>query len=183
VDPGARIEPSSRLAPDLVYDNHNITPPATPEEGYHLSKDLADKAIEFIGDAHSITADKPFFMYFCPGAGHAPHHIFKEEADKYKGKFDMGWDEYREMVFARSHPRRRSGRTEAAGKAVASQETSEEARDDSSVQRQDRHRLTVLLVRRPQPGEAFATGLVHMAGESSIVINRTCVSRGRPAGP
>ena len=86
--------------PDLVYDNHNVTPPATPEDGYHLSKDLTDKAIQFIGDAHSIAPDKPFFMYFCPGAGHAPHHIFQEEADKYKGAFDMGWDEYRETVFA-----------------------------------------------------------------------------------
>jgi arylsulfatase len=86
--------------PDLVYDNHNVTPPATPKEGYHLSKDLADKAIQFIGDAHSITPDKPFFMYFCPGAGHAPHHIFKEEADKYKGAFDMGWDKLREQIFA-----------------------------------------------------------------------------------
>jgi arylsulfatase A-like enzyme len=86
--------------PDLVYDNHNVTPPKTPAEGYHLSKDLADKAIEFIGDAHSIAPDKPFFMYYCPGAGHAPHHIFKEEADKYRGAFDLGWDAYREQVFA-----------------------------------------------------------------------------------
>jgi arylsulfatase len=86
--------------PDLTYDNHSISAPATPEEGYHLSKDLADKAIEFVGDAHMISPDKPFFMYFCPGAGHAPHHIFQSEADKYKGKFDMGWDQYREMVFA-----------------------------------------------------------------------------------
>ena len=86
--------------PDLVYDNHSVTPPQTPDEGYHLSKDLTDKAIQFIGDAHSITPDKPFFMYFCPGAGHAPHHIFKEEADKYKGKFDMGWDELRKTIFA-----------------------------------------------------------------------------------
>jgi arylsulfatase len=87
--------------PDLVYDNHFVSPPAGPEDGYHLSKDLADKAIEFIGDAHMISPDKPFFMYFCPGAGHAPHHIFKEEADKHKGKFDMGWDQYREVVFAK----------------------------------------------------------------------------------
>ena len=86
--------------PDLTYDNHPVTAPAGPEDGYHLSKDLADKAIEFIGDAHMVSPDKPFFMYFCPGAGHAPHHIFKEEADKYKGKFDDGWDKYRETVFA-----------------------------------------------------------------------------------
>jgi len=86
--------------PDLTYDNHPVSAPASPEDGYHLSKDLADKAIEFIGDAHMISPDKPFFMYFCPGAGHAPHHIFKEEADKYKGVFDDGWDAYRETVFA-----------------------------------------------------------------------------------
>jgi arylsulfatase len=86
--------------PDLIYDNHAVNAPRTPEEGYHVSEDLADKAIEFIGDAHVNAPDKPFFMYYCPGAGHAPHHIFKEWADKYKGKFDMGWDKYRDMVFA-----------------------------------------------------------------------------------
>jgi arylsulfatase len=87
--------------PDLTYDNHSIPPPATPEEGYHLSKDIADKAIEFVGDAHVNAPDKPFFMYYAPGCGHAPHHIFQEEADAYKGKFDMGWDEYRKIVFAK----------------------------------------------------------------------------------
>jgi arylsulfatase len=87
--------------PDLTYDNHSVNPPKTPEEGYHLSEDLADKAIEFIGDAHVNAPDKPFFMYYCTGAGHAPHHIFQEWADKYKGKFDMGWDEFREIAFAK----------------------------------------------------------------------------------
>ncbi len=84
--------------PDLVYDNHPITPPATPEDGYHLSKDLADKTIEFIRDAKVIAPDKPWFSYVCPGAGHAPHHVFKEWADKYAGKFDMGYERYREIV-------------------------------------------------------------------------------------
>jgi arylsulfatase A-like enzyme len=77
--------------PDLVYDNHPVAPPATPEEGYHLSKDIADKTIEFIRDAKVIAPDKPWFSYVCPGAGHAPHHVFKEWADKYAGKFDMGY--------------------------------------------------------------------------------------------
>jgi arylsulfatase len=86
--------------PDLTHDNHGVSPPASPEDGYHLSKDLADKAIDFIGGPHMIAPEKPFFMYFCPGAGHAPHHIFQEDADKYKGKFDMGWDKYRDVVFA-----------------------------------------------------------------------------------
>jgi arylsulfatase len=86
--------------PDLIYDNHSVEQPKSPEEGYHFSIDIADKAIEFIGDAHVNAPDKPFFLYFCPGAGHAPHHIFKEWADKYKGKFDMGWDELRNVIFA-----------------------------------------------------------------------------------
>ena len=85
--------------PDLVYDNHPVPPPATPEDGYHLSKDLADKTFEFIRDAKTIAPDKPWFSYVCPGAGHAPHHVFKEWADRYAGKFDMGYERYREIVF------------------------------------------------------------------------------------
>lgn len=87
--------------PELVYDNHQVEPPKTPEEGYHLTEDLTDKAISFIADAKQIAPDKPFFLYFCPGAMHAPHHVSKEWADKYKGKFDGGWDDYREKVFAK----------------------------------------------------------------------------------
>lgn len=85
--------------PDLIYDNHPVAQPATPEEGYHLTVDLTDKAIEFVQDAKAIAPDKPFFLYFCPGAAHAPHHSPKEWADKYKGKFDMGYEAYREQVF------------------------------------------------------------------------------------
>jgi arylsulfatase A-like enzyme len=84
--------------PELVYDNHPVPAPATPEDGYHLSKDLADKTIEFIRDAKVIAPDKPWFSYVCPGAGHAPHHVFKEWADKYAGKFDMGYEAYREIA-------------------------------------------------------------------------------------
>jgi arylsulfatase len=87
--------------PELVYDNHNVEPERTPAEGYHLTEDLTDKAISFIADAKQIAPNKPFFMYFCPGAAHAPHHVAKEWADKYKGKFDGGWDAYRAQVFAR----------------------------------------------------------------------------------
>jgi arylsulfatase A-like enzyme len=87
--------------PDLTYDNHAVDQPKTPEEGYHFTEDITDKAISFIADAKQNAPNKPFFMYFCPGAGHAPHHAPKEWADKYKGKFDMGWDKYREMVFER----------------------------------------------------------------------------------
>lgn len=87
--------------PELVYDNHAIEQPYQPEAGYHLSIDLADKAIEFIQDAHVNAPDKPFYLYYATGAGHAPHHVPKAWADKYKGKFDMGWDEYRQIVHQR----------------------------------------------------------------------------------
>jgi arylsulfatase A-like enzyme len=87
--------------PDLVFDNHTVEPDKTPKEGYHLTEDLVDRAIGFIADAKQVAPDKPFFMYFCPGATHAPHHVPKEWADKYKGKFDGGWDAYREMTFTR----------------------------------------------------------------------------------
>jgi arylsulfatase A-like enzyme len=87
--------------PDLVYDNHPVQQPKPPEEGYHLTVDLTDKAIEFLQDAKAIAPDKPFFLYYCPGAAHAPHQAPKEWADKYKGKFDMGYEAYRELVFQR----------------------------------------------------------------------------------
>ena len=87
--------------PELVYDNHQVEPPKSPEEGYHLTEDLADKAIQFVADAKQVAPDKPFFLYFAPGAMHAPHHVRKEWSDKYKGAFDDGWDVYREKVYAR----------------------------------------------------------------------------------
>ncbi len=87
--------------PELVYDNHQVEPPKTPEEGYHVTEDLVDKAISFIADAKQVAPNKPFFMYFCTGAMHAPHHVRKEWSDKYKGQFDDGWDAYREKAFAR----------------------------------------------------------------------------------
>jgi arylsulfatase A-like enzyme len=87
--------------PELVYDNHSVEPEKTPEEGYHLTEDLVDKAISFIADSKQVAPNKPFFLYFAPGATHAPHHVPKEWADKYKGKFDDGWDAYREKTFAR----------------------------------------------------------------------------------
>ncbi|MBP1927791.1 arylsulfatase [Methanolinea mesophila] len=92
---------SNQWYPELVYDNHVIDPPYSPEEGYHLSKDLADKAIEFIRDAKAVAPDKPWFMYFCPGCAHAPHHVFREWADRYKGRFDVGYEEIRKQILAR----------------------------------------------------------------------------------
>lgn len=86
--------------PDLVYDNHPIDQPYLPEEGYHFSKDITDKAIEFIRDSKTIAPEKPWFIYFCPGSAHAPHHVFKEWADKYKGKFNLGYEKIREQILA-----------------------------------------------------------------------------------
>ena len=87
--------------PDLVYDNHPVPQPALPEEGYHLSVDLTDKAIEFIEDAKAIAPDKPFFLYYCPGAAHAPHHAPKEWIERYRGKFDAGYEAMREQILER----------------------------------------------------------------------------------
>jgi arylsulfatase A-like enzyme len=78
-----------------------VEPEKTPEEGYHLTEDLADKAIKWARQQKSLMGDKPFFMYFAPGATHAPHHVPAEWADKYKGEFDDGWDALREKTFAR----------------------------------------------------------------------------------
>lgn len=87
--------------PELVYDNHQVEQPKSPEEGYHLTEDLADNAIRFIADAKQVAPDKPFFMYFATGAMHAPHHVPREWSDRYKGAFDDGWEVYREKVFNR----------------------------------------------------------------------------------
>jgi len=78
-----------------------VEQPSLPEDGYHLTIDLTDRALSFIQDSKAIVPDKPFFLYYCPGACHAPHHAPKEWADKYKGKFDMGYEAYREVVFER----------------------------------------------------------------------------------
>jgi arylsulfatase A-like enzyme len=92
---------TSQWYPDLVYDNHQVEPPKTPEEGYHLTEDLVDKAVQFIADVKQVDPDKPFYLHLCFGATHAPHHVPKEWADRYAGVFDDGWDAYREKVFAR----------------------------------------------------------------------------------
>lgn len=87
--------------PELIYDNHAVEQPFQPKQGYHLNIDLANKAIQFIQDAHVNAPEKPFFLYYATGAGHAPHHVPKVWADKYQGAFDMGWDEYRQSVYQR----------------------------------------------------------------------------------
>jgi arylsulfatase len=87
--------------PDLTVDNHHTEPPYGPEDGYHLSKDLADKAIEMVRDLKASSPSRPWLMWFNPGANHAPHQVPREWADKYKGKFDDGYEAYREWVLPR----------------------------------------------------------------------------------
>jgi arylsulfatase A-like enzyme len=85
-----------------LYDGVTpVEPPKTPEEGYHLTEDITDQAILWVHQQKSLMPDKPFFMYFVPGATHAPHHVAPEWIDKYKGRFDAGWDAIREETFAR----------------------------------------------------------------------------------
>jgi arylsulfatase A-like enzyme len=93
---------ASHYEPNLVRNTTSVLPPGTPEEGYHLSEDLADDAIGWLRRHRAFQAEKPFYMYWASGAIHGPHHIMKEWADKYKGKFDDGWDRYRERVFHRA---------------------------------------------------------------------------------
>jgi arylsulfatase len=87
--------------PDLVEDNKFTEQPYGPDKGYHVSKDLADKAVEFLRDQKAANPSRPWFMWFCPGANHAPHHCPKEYVDKYKGKFDEGYEAYRTWVLER----------------------------------------------------------------------------------
>lgn len=87
--------------PDIVYDNHPVDQPKPPEDGYHFSEDITDKALEFIRDAKAIAPQKPFFLYYAPGAAHAPHHAPKEWADRYAGRFDEGYEAMRAETLAR----------------------------------------------------------------------------------
>jgi arylsulfatase A-like enzyme len=93
---------ASQYEPNLVRNTTVVLPPRSPEQGYHLSEDLADDAIGWLHKHKAFQPDKPFYMYWASGAIHGPHHIMKEWADKYKGKFDDGWDAYRERVFKRA---------------------------------------------------------------------------------
>lgn len=92
---------TNQYYPALYNDTTSIEPPKTPEEGYHLTEDLADQAITWMRQSASLQGDRPFFMYWAPGATHAPHHAPKEWSDKYRGQFDDGWDALRERTVAR----------------------------------------------------------------------------------
>ena len=87
--------------PDLIHDNHQVDPPCSPEAGYHLTEDLADRAIAMVKDLRAYSTDKPFLLYFAPGACHAPHQAPASYIEPYRGQFDLGWDAWREQVFAR----------------------------------------------------------------------------------
>src|SRR5215467_4990156 len=92
---------TNQYYPAIYEGTTPVEPLKTPEQGYHFTTDMTDKAVKWIRQQKSLAADKPFFIYFAPGATHAPHHVPKEWADKYKGKFDQGWDKLREETFAR----------------------------------------------------------------------------------
>ena len=92
---------TNQYAPALYQGTTPVEPDRSPDEGYHLTEDLADHAIGWIRQQKSLMPDKPFFVYFAPGATHAPHHVAPEWTAKYKGVFDRGWDVERELTFAR----------------------------------------------------------------------------------
>jgi arylsulfatase len=90
-----------QFVPALYCDNHSVQPPRTIDEGYHLSADLADRAIEYLSDLRNVDREQPFFLYFATGACHSPHHAPKDWLDRYRGHFDEGWDRWRERTHAR----------------------------------------------------------------------------------
>jgi len=92
---------TNQYYPALTEGTRPVEPDRTPEEGYHLTEDLADRAIAWVRQQKALMPDKPFFMYFAPGATHAPHHVPAEWSGKYRGRFDQGWDRLREETFAR----------------------------------------------------------------------------------
>jgi arylsulfatase A-like enzyme len=92
---------ANQYYPGLYEGTAPVEPPKSPEEGYTLTQDLAERAITWVRQQKALAPDKPFFMYFAPGATHAPHHVPKEWPEKYQGKFDDGWDALREKIIAR----------------------------------------------------------------------------------
>jgi arylsulfatase len=92
---------TNHWTPNLVCDNHYVEPPRRPEDGYHLTEDLADTAIRYVLDQQQAAPGKPFFLYFALGAMHAPHHVAPEWVAPYEGRFDAGWDRWREEAFQR----------------------------------------------------------------------------------
>ena len=92
---------TDQFYPELTEDNHHVTPPKRPEEGYHLTEDLVDHAIQFLRDKQSHRPDQPFFTYLALGAVHEPHQSPREYVEKYRGRFDAGWDDVRQEWYER----------------------------------------------------------------------------------
>jgi arylsulfatase A-like enzyme len=92
---------TNQYAPAIYQDTVPVEPDRTPEEGYHFTEDMTDRTIDWVRQQKALMADKPFFVYFALGATHAPHHVPTEWSDRYKGRFDRGWDQLREETFAR----------------------------------------------------------------------------------
>jgi arylsulfatase A-like enzyme len=92
---------TNQYAPALYDGTTPVEPDRTPEEGYHFTEDMTDHAIDWVRQQKALMADRPFFMYYAPGATHAPHHVPPEWSARYKGEFDQGWDALREETFAR----------------------------------------------------------------------------------
>ncbi len=90
-----------QFAPALLVDNHPVPPPGRWEDGYHLTTDLVDVAMGLVDDLRAVDADKPFFCYLCPGACHSPHQAPAAWVERERGRFDAGWDEWREAALAR----------------------------------------------------------------------------------
>ena len=92
---------TNQYDPAIYLDTVPVDPDKTPEQGYHFTEDMTDKSIDWVRQQKALMPDKPFFVYWAPGATHAPHHVPAEWSAKYKGKFDDGWDSVRERIFAR----------------------------------------------------------------------------------
>jgi len=90
-----------QFVPALYHDNHSVRPHKSIQDGYHLTSDLTDRAMEFVGDLRAVDADRPFFLYYATGACHSPHQAPREWIDRYRGQFDLGWDALRQQIHAR----------------------------------------------------------------------------------
>ncbi len=94
---------TDQFHPQLTHDNHPVDPPRRPEDGYHVSEDLVDQSIGIVRDLKSVRPDRPFFLYLAFGATHAPHQAPRDYVEKYRGRFDAGWDRIREQWFERQN--------------------------------------------------------------------------------
>ncbi|MFK8026285.1 MAG: arylsulfatase [Ilumatobacter sp.] len=92
---------TDQFHPELVADNHPIEPPAGPDDGYHVSEDLVDQLLKMLSDSKGVRRDRPFFAYVPFGATHAPHQAPQDYLDKYRGRYDEGWDVHRQRWFER----------------------------------------------------------------------------------